>query len=51
MDFSHQQCKNSANEQNSNLLESFTASVAYFRTGKYKHFFTINALLEYYFFT
>ena len=39
----HQQCKNSANEQNSNLFKSFTASVAYFRTGKYKYFFTINA--------
>jgi len=42
--------KNSANERKSNLFESFTASVAYFRTGKYIHFFTINAQLEYYFF-
>lgn len=42
--------KNSANERNSTLFESFTASVAYFRTGKYIHFFTINAHLEYYFF-
>ena len=46
----HQHRKNSANERNSTLFESFTASVAYFRTGKYIHFFTINALLEYYFF-
>ena len=42
--------KNSANERNSTLFESFTASVAYFRIGKYIHFFTIKALLEYYFF-
>ena len=46
----HQHHKNSANERKSNLFESFTASVAYFRTGKYIHFFTINAPLEYYFF-
>ena len=32
------------------LFESFATSVAYFRLGKYIHFFTINALLEYYFF-
>ena len=46
----HQHRKNSANERNSTLFESFTASVAYFRTGKYIHFFTLNAQLEYYFF-
>ena len=46
----HQHRKNSANERNSNLFESFTTSVAYFRTDKYIHFFTINAPLEYYFF-
>ena len=46
----HQHRKNSANERNSNLFESFTTSVAYFRADKYKHFFTINAQLEYYFF-
>ncbi len=39
----HQHRKNSANERNSTLFESFTASVAYFRTGKYIHFFTIDA--------
>ena len=46
----HQHRKNSANERNSNLFEGFTASASYFRTGKYIHFFTINAPLEYYFF-
>ena len=51
VDFSHQHRKNSANERNSTLFESFTASVAYFRTGKYIHFFTIDAPLEYYFFS